>query len=280
MSTGIRPLNRLRYRFRSLRYRWLRYVVRPESITSVSRFYGLRFKALTTDRHARLLAKHAAHEADLTALVLHHTQGLPGDLMLDIGANIGWYSCVFAKAYPELRVLAFEPDPVSYRLLCDNIEANRLTGIAAVPLALSSEAGVATFYQYGGGNRGMNSLLATHAQASERIQVTTAVLDDHLHDAGLGESLIRFVKIDIEGHEYEALRGAVSALRRTQCLLLEYSPMFFARLGYRGEDLLGLLDDAGLVPHFVDGARLAPAQRETLLAVTRQVNLVWLRGPA
>lgn len=277
MTDTIETISRMGYRLRKLRYRIIRHVLKRPFLVATTRYYGLRFKALTEDRHGERLAKRGAHEHHLTLALLEAVKTCSGSLMLDIGANIGWYSCVFAKAFPGLQVHAFEPDPVTHALLEENIALNGLGTIKRVQAAISSQRGQAEFFQYQGGNRGMNSLLSMHAAQSTSVTVPTLVLDEYLAENGLGDATIRLIKLDIEGHEFEALRGATRALRRCQCLLMEYSPKFFEQFGYEGDAMLALLYDAGLRPQVLRGTALQGVTRSELLAEPEQVNTIWLR---
>ncbi|PPE73663.1 hypothetical protein C3942_12780 [Solimonas fluminis] len=275
---GIRPIGQAEYRLRSLRYRLLNSVLRLRHIVSTSRFYGLRFRAIAGDRHACLIAQAGATEAPITMALLGLVPGLPGSVMLDIGANLGWYSCVFSRAMPELRIHAFEPDPVMHGLLRDNLALNELTGIVPVQAAVSNRQGSATLYQDSTPNRGESSLLPVGEQASDVIVTApTLVLDSYLAEAGLDDEPIRFIRLDVEGQGYEALRGAPQALRRCHCLLMEYSPQSLTRSGDDGQGLLQLLVDAGLKPNVIDQFGIRPTSVDKLLSASRQVNMVWTR---
>lgn len=277
MTQTIETISWLGYRLRLLRYKFIRHVLKRTHVVARTRYFGLQFRALTQDRHGQRLSKYGTHEDHLTLALLDAAKTREGSLMLDIGANLGWYSCVFAKAIPALQVHAFEPDPVTYALLGENIALNDLGNIRPVQAAVSSTRGSAEFFQYQGGNRGMNSLLPMHAAQSTSVTVPTLVLDEYLAENGLGDVTIRVIKLDIEGYELEALRGAPAALQRCQCLLMEYSPKFFRQFGYEGDALLDPLYAAGLQPHVIRAGILAAASRDELLAEPSQINTIWLR---
>ncbi|PYI83285.1 MAG: hypothetical protein DME26_15235, partial [Verrucomicrobia bacterium] len=61
----------------------------------------------------------------------------PGDTFIDVGANIGFYSLVVVTTRPQIKVIAFEPNPKNYALLAENVRANQLTQITCEPVALS-----------------------------------------------------------------------------------------------------------------------------------------------
>lgn len=140
----------------------------------------------------------------------------PGDLVVDVGANVGYMTSLAAvRAGPRGRVVAIEPHPTVFGLLSSNAEAwrsdARLAPVELHRLALSDRAGSgrlfagATFDQ----NMGLATLAgdATDGRDSEEVELRR--LDELMADAPIG-----ILKIDVEGHEPEVLRGARSLLER------------------------------------------------------------------
>jgi FkbM family methyltransferase len=128
-----------------------------------------------------------------------------GDTILDVGAHIGYYTLLFAKrAGKRGRVYAFEPSTNTRDRLVENISLNHLTNIITVEAAASDEAGTASINLAGGSNTGSTSL-HFDAGAVGTEQVETIVMDDYLERHGI--RAIDLVKIDVEGHELQALRG-------------------------------------------------------------------------
>ena len=63
-----------------------------------------------------------------------------GDVVLDLGANIGYYTLIFARLVgPQGRVFAFEPDPENFRLLERNVKENHYTNVVAINKAVSNK---------------------------------------------------------------------------------------------------------------------------------------------
>lgn len=127
----------------------------------------------------------------------------PGDIALDIGAHVGYFSMLFRLAVgPTGSVYAFEPMPDTYRRLLRNVMVNRFTNVLPLPMAIADRSGSAVFH-VDPANEGESSLLA--GENSESCQVQVSSLDDLFGD-GLPKRP-RVMKIDAEGVEFRILNG-------------------------------------------------------------------------
>ncbi len=264
------------YFARAARYLWQRRVSRPETIVAPARYCGMRFEARTADRHARKLSKYGIHEPVISAWIVEHLRLRSGDVVLDVGANIGWYSVLCDRlAEPGVAIFAFEPDPENAALLRRNLERNHAARVQLVTAAVSDSEREATLHRFGGGNRGQHTLLPLYS--GDDIQVKTTTLDHFWSRAGLGMRRLRLLKIDIEGHEAAAMRGGADVLGRCELLLMEYSPRFLRAAELDVEEPLRLPSAAGLKPHVFAGTGLTATTLEELRQVSGQVNLAWMR---
>src|SRR5712691_5879788 len=145
------------------------------------------------------------HEFADMMLVLHLLR--EGDLFLDIGANVGSYT-VLASGVCRATTWAFEPDPETVRDLKRNIAVNNLNALVTVfELALGSLDGVIPFtVGLGPANR-----VATAGEENIRT------VNRQRLDALIGTRRPVMLKMDVEGHEEEVLRGA-QALLASDCL--------------------------------------------------------------
>ena len=128
----------------------------------------------------------------------------PGDLYVDVGANIGFYSVLAARR--GARVEAFEPSPEAGRACERSVALNDLEHSVAIhPIACGATSGVVRF------TTGLD--IGNHvARGSEPgIEVAMSTLDDQL--AGADAPLSMF-KVDAEGHDLDVLRGALGAVER------------------------------------------------------------------
>ena len=129
-----------------------------------------------------------------------------GDVVVDAGARIGTFTARASRAVGCAgRVIAIEPEPRSYALLCKNIQANQLNNVTPIQKVLWSAAQPLEFYL--SGNAAAHSAYCDgfYGSTGETIVSEAVTLDGILEELGIGR--VDFVKMDIEGSEIEALKG-------------------------------------------------------------------------
>lgn len=174
----------------------------------------------------------------------------PGDWFLDVGANIGTYS-LMARSFvgPDGRVDGFEPHPLAARRFAENVELNRLTNLFVHAVAVSEAAGTVEFLD----GSDVSNRVATERDGSRRtIQVPTVTLADVLP-----EGRYAMGKIDVEGHETAAFRGAAERLEQAdppfwQIELLDHQ---LEKAGSSRSELTSLLDSCGYAFAAVDRSK-------------------------
>jgi len=163
-----------------------------------------------------------------------------GDSVLDIGANVGIYSELFARVVgPTGRVVAFEPVPTTYRQLQNRV--GRLPQITIHQLAVSDQNGDVVL-SLPGQDSGQASL-KPHHQASwsdgsniHEHRARAITLDSWAAESGWPK--VDFMKLDVEGAELLALRGASQLVRRQQPILfLEVCLNWLTDFGFQPKDL-------------------------------------------
>ncbi len=176
----------------------------------------------------------------------------PGDIVVDVGANLGYYSLLSALGgIPVSRVFAFEPAADNYALLCDNLTLNGAAEqVLPVRAALGEAAGPITLHR-SAHNLGDHQV---YAGDGERDEETVAQYNG-------AEFLSEFVdrvdllKLDTQGSELSVLRGLLPLLRRSRNglrLLIELTPFSLAMAGHSGRALIELLDSLDLPLFIVD----------------------------
>lgn len=196
------------------------------------------------------------HEFNDMGFVLHFVR--PGELFLDIGANVGSYTILAAGAVGA-KVVAFEPIPATYRRLMDNININALSFLVeAHNIGLGAEAGILSFSQ---GLDAENHVLSEGEVAlGDCAQVPVSRLDDVL--AGRMPTMI---KMDVEGFETEVIRGGMTAFDSPslEAVLIELNGAG-SRYGFSEEDIRAGFANRGFSPCHYD-------------PLTRSLNVVTIK---
>jgi FkbM family methyltransferase len=136
---------------------------------------------------------------------------------VDVGANKGDFTLLAAKLVgPTGRVIAIEPEPRNYSLLCRSIEINGYRNIRTFPLALSDSEGTARLRL--GPVSGAHTLSPEPKIGDNTIPIETTTLDSLLARCGI--SAVDVIKIDVQGWELQVLRGANQTLRSNGAMLV------------------------------------------------------------
>ena len=177
-----------------------------------------------------------------------------GMIAVDIGANVGYVTLIMAELIgPSGGVYAIEPDPRNFSILTKNIEANGYTGfVHAYKMGISNTHGVSKLHISDKSN--LHSLSAT-PNSKYSINIPVSTLDEFMKDKGYPD----FIKMDIEGHEVEALEGMYNTLRNAQSpvkILMEVHPTFYSET-HSLENQLRRLVDIGFNTKYVISAGVA-----------------------
>jgi len=146
----------------------------------------------------------------------------PGDVVLDIGAHIGLFSSIAGKIVGSSgKVYAFEPSPKTNALLQKTISINQLMPVVHVRNeAMGNAVGKTVFYISDGEADNSNSMISyMQDRKLHGIDVTILTIDTLVKQEHL--SKVNFIKIDVEGAEYDAIRGGEQTFRelRPVCIL-------------------------------------------------------------
>ncbi|HUR21300.1 MAG TPA: FkbM family methyltransferase [Vicinamibacterales bacterium] len=152
----------------------------------------------------------ALAERDWTFSAIPGAEVRPGDVVLDVGAHVGTFTD-FALMQGAAKVIALEPDPLNVECLRRNFAKDIASGrVVLVPEgAWSSEQSIE--FSTGVGNSGMGSMVHREA-GGQIIKVPVRPIDTIL--ATLKIAKVDYIKMDIEGAEKEALKGAKATLQR------------------------------------------------------------------
>jgi len=143
-----------------------------------------------------------------------------GQTCFDIGANVGVYVMQFANwVHPSGRVVAFEPNPETRKVLESHIQMNGISDqVTIVPCAVGKTAGTATLYA--AGVDGMSRLNAPNSAIADKVHpvnVSVISVDDYIRQSSVTPDVLM---VDIEGFEIAAIAGAKQLLREKRDLLI------------------------------------------------------------
>jgi len=159
------------------------------------------------------------YERMTSALVGTVARGV--DLLVDIGAHVGYFSLLAAHANPELAIVAVEASPDNASVLRSNLEGIGGERVRVVEAAAGEAPGTATFYVPSASDNGG---LSPHPASDQHTAVEVKVVDGPSLELPPVESML--IKIDVEGHEVAVLRGLRDVIASTPDirLLVEVNP--------------------------------------------------------
>src|ERR687894_2137208 len=147
-----------------------------------------------------------------------------GDTVVDVGAHMGRYTITSSKSVGQHgRVIAVEAHPYNFRILYNNLRLNKLQNVSALNCAVYSKKGRLKLYLpdedlgYTMHHSLMTNYLATKNRKQKEgryIEVQADTLDNLLRSKGI--TTVNWIKIDVEGAEYEVLKGAVETLAESK----------------------------------------------------------------
>jgi FkbM family methyltransferase len=181
----------------------------------------------------------------------------PGDRVLDIGANAGWYTYLLSQCVgPSGHVTSIEPIPPTFEILTHCAKALKLTNVDLMNYAVSNEKGVVRMelpdFEDGGQNFYQARIVTPNPTrvGDGGFCVESRTLDDLF---ARDKKPIHFIKCDVEGHELSAIEGAENIITRDHpAWILEVSgdPDRQDSIAHR---VVELLSDYGYTAHWFDG---------------------------
>lgn len=235
------------------------------------------------DQDSMGLSTNGIYEPFETALIQKYVK--PGQTVLDVGANIGYYTLLFAKRVGEAGVVhAFEPESDAFKLLEKNLKLNGYNNVVPHPLAVSDRDGNAYLTRDPFSNLD-HRITSRSEQKDKNVKVHTVKIDSL---AGSSELTVDVVKLDIQGAEYSAVQGMQATLLKSSTILLlsEFWPKAIQDFGADPRDYYELLLDHGFKLSEIDerGKTLTPINSYNELQAacerkpTKQTNLLCTKG--
>ena len=167
-----------------------------------------------------------------------------GETFVDVGANVGYYSLKIAKEYSAkgVVVIAIEAHPQNYKALSKNIELNDFKCIRPINRAVSDHKAIATLYERVDTRNRIRSEFYSlsnaflHESNVARPEGGSIEVECDTLDNILGDQRVDVMKIDIEGAEVSALKGATRTLKKLRKIIVEVH-------GANSDQVMQILED-------------------------------------
>jgi FkbM family methyltransferase len=192
---------------------------------------------------SRRLREEGVWEPYESSLILNLLR--PGDVFVDVGANIGYFSLLAATVVGSSgQVFAFEPDPGNFELMLASLQYNDLAStVQAVQAALAEEDGEASLY-LSDDNLGDHKI---YAPSQQRPSLAIKLLQGSRYLQSRVQH-IDLIKVDTQGAEYRVMQGLMPLLQGQQeppAVLIELTPLSLREAGSSGRALVELLATLG-----------------------------------
>lgn len=161
-------------------------------------------------------------------------------ICLDIGTNIGQHAIFMSLVASEGTIYAFEPLKLLVNQINDSINKNNIKNIQVNNFGLSNISGTQNVY-LDNLNIGRTTFdIRKEAASIEKAEIK--IFDEWWED----RSRVDFLKMDVEGYEYYALKGMKNMLEKYHpTMLIEFTPLFYKKMDIRSEDILNFIWDLG-----------------------------------
>jgi FkbM family methyltransferase len=191
---------------------------------------------------------------------------------LDIGANIGFYTLNLSRLTPSGRVYSVEPDATNFRKLLSNLQLNKMSTEYASNVAISSQCGNLEFTKSLSQNSGWGRL-GQWEEGGEKVSVRALTLDKFMEERKI--DFVDFMKIDIEGHELELLKGGILTFTsgKVRRLFIEYCGYSLEPKGIVLKDYIAAIEPYGFRPKYLEMDRVRAAKAGHYSGERRTTNL-------
>ena len=195
-----------------------------------------------------------------------------GDVVLDLGANIGYFTCLFAQLVGEKgKVFSFEPEPNNFKLLQKNVEVNGYKNVILEQKAVSNIKSKIKMYI---SNSPKDHRIYPTEDNQESIEIECITLDEFFKDYN---KKIDFIKSNIQGADYAAFKGMKSTFEKSKSnivMAIEFNPAMIKEFGSGdSEEFLDQLLDNNFKLHDLRWQeKIIPISKEKMMKLYTEEN--------
>jgi len=220
-----------------------------------------------------LIASTGQYEPYESELLLKNIKA--GDIVIDVGANIGYYTLLFAKKVGENgKVYSFEPDPISFAILEKNIQDNKFSNVEAFNIALSYKQEHLSLF-ISTENLGDHRLYDDHKIKRKKTKVVATTLDLFFTGKEFKKNKISLIKIDTQGYEPFITKGAKELIKNQKpTLFFEYWVYGYRQSRGNYKNMIAFLEEQYEILTFIDeeNETTFPVNKDFINSYCRQLN--------
>lgn len=231
------------------------YIIKDKNLNRISklvRYEGSLFNLNSDSFLENLIIRNGnfePHIVDLSKSLISKN-----DIVLDIGANVGLHTLLFSKLVGEGgggRVVAFEPNELNLERLKLNISLNQISNIQIESVAVADKIGVNVFYELSNNSENLGNHSFAYTDTIKKLKkeeevferrVLCTTIDDYCKNNKISPN---FIKMDIEGFEFNALGGACQSLKSKElkALIIEFNSSRIRSVGLENNSYEEILSD-------------------------------------
>lgn len=232
-------------------------------IVTTEVFDGVQMKLNLDDLLQQHIFTYGYYEKDATEMWKHCIKGAKN--VVDIGANVGYYSIITAKYGPkDVQIYSFEPMTRTNQRAWENIKLNAFNNIHLQKLAVSDTTKKETIAMGESANWGGSKIV--HDAVSDKVhseQIETVTLDAFVAEHNIQQ--IDVVKMDIEGYEPFALKGMQASLAKFKPIVfIEIEEVLLSKFNYKAEDVFQYFWNLGYSAYTIQPGKKLKPQNTTI----------------
>lgn len=250
---------------RHMRRRFLKFIERYKT-----NFVEIDGRKMFLDEHDSLKLSLYPYVEEQTKFFKENVK--EGDIVLDLGANIGYFTCLFAQLVGKTgKVFSFEPDPKNFNILKKNVEINNYQNVVLEQKAVSNTKGKIKMYL---SDSPKDHRIYNTNDGRESIEIECITLDEYLQKFNIK---IDFVKSNIQGADYAAFQGMNSIYEKSKSkisIAVEFNPGMIKQFGGNAEEFLDkLLSDNFKLYDLRWHEKILPITKEKMLKLYNEENM-------
>ncbi len=189
-------------------------------------------------------------------------------LIMDCGSNIGLSVLYFKKIFPSARILAFEPDGDTFKILEENMKRNELTNISLFNFALSDTEGEIDFYKNSALSGALNMSIVKSSDSDQSEKVHAKKLSNYVSEK------IEMIKIDVEGAESKIIHDLIESnkINQVSAMIIEFHPN---NSEYSLDELINRIKAVDFICHHPEIKTYPNAKDVLIYCLKNTTNVKW-----